>query len=87
MVGRGANALQGSPLARRAKDRRAIVDAVYDEAVTELLAIDPGLFGAPPVGAEEGEEHHVEKPRSASMRRDEEETRRSGGGIDVVRVA
>ena len=41
------DALQGSPLARRAKDRRAIVDAVYDEAVTELLAIDPGLFGSP----------------------------------------
>ena len=55
------DALQGSPLARRAKDRRAIVDAVYDEAVTELLAIDPGLFGAPPVDAEEGEEQVEEK--------------------------
>ena len=55
------DALQGSPLARRAKDRRAIVDAVYDEAVTELLAIDPGLFGAPPVDAEEGEAHVEEK--------------------------
>ena len=71
------DALQGSPLARRAKDRRAIVDAVYDEAVTELLAIDPGLFGAPPVDAEEGEEQVEEK---ATLDVDEAERKKKPSG-------
>ena len=71
------DALQGSPLARRAKDRRAIVDAVYDDAVTELLAIDPGLFGAPPVDAEEGEEQVEEK---ATLDVDEAERKKKPSG-------
>ena len=71
------DALQGSPLARRAKDRRAIVDAVYDESMTELLAIDPGLFGAPPVDAEEGEEQVKEK---ATLDVDEAERKKKPSG-------
>ena len=71
------DALQGSPLARLAKDRRAIVDAVYDESMTELLAIDPGLFGAPPVDAEEGEEQVKEK---ATLDVDEAERKKKPSG-------